>query len=82
MSTPLQDVIAAATAEPPELPRLTTGMTFITYGRLGAQLSLAIDEHKRLPDATVQGCAEALATLIRNCEAAVLNAKRLLEANR
>ena len=78
----LQAIVDVAALEPPDLPRLTTANVFITYSRLGVQLSTAFEEYKRLPDATPQNCTEALKALVKNCEAAIANATRLLEANR
>ena len=83
MAATLLDTLATQAAqEPPELPRLTVSNTFIHYARLGAALARAMEAYKKLPDAPPQGCTDDLKDLIKNCDAAIKTATRLLEANR
>jgi hypothetical protein len=82
MSSPLDAIVKEATAEPPELPRMTTSQVFLTHQRLGGQIEAAAREFQRLPTLAHPDCSDALKNLIKNCEAAIANARRLLEANR
>lgn len=82
MST-LEQITAAATAEPVELPRLTVANTFVTYNRLVAQLRVAGELGVHLPDCnTPQDSDACLKDLVKACESVIRYANRLLEANR
>ncbi len=82
MASPLDAIVAQQSAEPPELPRLTTAQVFFTYVQLGAQLDVAKDKYKAIPCAAPMNCTEHLKDIVKACEAAIAKAQRLLEANR
>ena len=81
-TTALDSIVAKATEEPAELPRLTVANTFLTYQRVGIQLENACAKYKALPEAkSQQDSNDSLKELIRAAEAAIKHCSRLLEAN-
>lgn len=82
MPSPLDRIVAEATADPPELPRLTTAGVFLAYHQLGNQLGIAADLFKDLPADDQRNSTVRLQGIVKACEAAIVKAQRLLEANR
>lgn len=81
--TALDTVLEKQTAEPIELPRLTTAKTFNTFNRLGVNLDAAREAYKKIPEAATESDVQHhLGDLVRYCEGAISQAKRLMEANK
>lgn len=81
--TALDTLVTAAETPAPELPRMTCAQVFAHHGRIGSALELAVDAYQKASKTTqADGCGENLKMLVKQCEAVIKLATRMLEANR
>ena len=83
MTNTLETIIAESTPAPVTASgRLPTAQIIVLHARIGKQLQMVADAYQSIPDGTPESIRQSLSDVIKYANALILNAERLLEANR